>query len=259
MRCTSTFVRLSKPEPQTGTEVKAMDKEGFRKFLKKKGRSERVTDAAIARVEEFERYLKKERGGKDLDVAKPDDLDAFISWVEKDEDLAAKKYLLGISRFYEYVPNEQLSDMASFRWNERMASSAAPFRLKEFRGISPADLKKLENAEIRNVSEMIEAGRTPAKRKELSAKTGVPVAIVLELVKLSDLARIQGVKGIRARLYYDAGVDTLEKLAEWNSQELRMMLTRFVEKTGFEGMAPLPKEVYNAVQIAKRFPKIVEY
>jgi hypothetical protein len=106
---------------------------------------------------------------------------------------------------------------------------------------------------------MLEAGRTRDRRNELSAKTGVPAEAILEFVKLSDLARIQGVKGIRARLYYDAGVDSVEKLARWNPKELRAMLIEFVEKTGFEGIAPLPKEAESTVAEAKKLPKIVEY
>jgi hypothetical protein len=239
--------------------VKTVDRERFRKFLKKGGRSQRVTDAAIAHVEEFERYLKWHAGGKELDKACPKDIDAFISWIEKDEKLAAKKYMLDIRYFYEFIPNEEMAFLASFRWNERVVSSEIPLKLKEFRGVNAADLMKLENAGIRNVKEMITAGQTLAKRKELSAKTGVPIATILELVKLSDLARIQGVKGIRARLYYDAGVDTMEKMAKWSPIELREMLVGFIEKTKFNGIAPLPKEAKFTVEMARRMPKIVEY
>ena len=218
-----------------------------------------MTDAAIANVEEFERYLKEQKDGKELDKAIPEDLDAFISWIEKDEDLAAKKYMLDIRYFYEFVPNEEMAYLALFRWNERVASSNVPLKLKEFRGVNAADLMNLENAGVRNVKEMIKAGQSPAKRKELSARTGVPVATILELVKLSDLTRIQGVKGIRARLYYDAGVDTLEKMAKWNPIELREMLTGFIERTEFNGIAPLPKEAKFTVEMARRMPKIVRY
>jgi predicted RecB family nuclease len=238
--------------------VRAMDREGFQKYLKKEGKSQRIIDAAVARVEEFERYLKEKKGGKELDKARPEDLDAFISWLEKDEDLAAKKYLLGIRYFYEFHPNEALAALASFRWSERTTSSGAPLKLKEFRGVNAADLKKLENAGIRNVNEMIKAGQTPTKRKELSAKTKVPITVISELVKLSDLARIQGVKGVRARLYYDAGVDTLEKMAKWNPEELRTYLVEYVKRTEFKGIAPLPKELKFTIETAKRLPKIVE-
>lgn len=66
-------------------------------------------------------------------------------------------------------------------------------------------------------------------------------------------------KGIRARLYCDAGVDTVEKLASWDPQELREMLIKFVEETGFDGIAPLPKEVRNTVESARVIERIVVY
>ena len=66
-------------------------------------------------------------------------------------------------------------------------------------------------------------------------------------------------KGIRARLYHDAGVDTIDKLARWESGILREMLIEFVAETGFDGIAPLPKEVAFSVATARRLPRIVEY
>jgi hypothetical protein len=81
----------------------------------------------------------------------------------------------------------------------------------------------------------------------------------LEFVKLSDLARVQGLKNIRARLYYDAGVDTIEKLAACDPSELRELLIRFIEDSGFDGIAPTPKEARSAVKQARKLPIIVEY
>lgn len=66
-------------------------------------------------------------------------------------------------------------------------------------------------------------------------------------------------KGIRARLYHDAGVDTLEKLAQWEPEPLQEMLAEFVARTGFEGIAPLPAEVSYSIAQAKQLPRIVEY
>ena len=66
-------------------------------------------------------------------------------------------------------------------------------------------------------------------------------------------------KGIRARLYCDAGVDPVEKLASWDPQELREMLIKIVEETGFDGIAPLPKEVRNTVESARVIERIVVY
>jgi hypothetical protein len=37
------------------------------------------------------------------------------------------------------------------------------------------------------------------------------------------------------------------------------MLIRFVDRTGFDGIAPLPKEVAFSVATARRLPRLVEY
>jgi len=234
-----------------------MDGEGFQKFLKQGGRSLNAVKRATAYAATLEQFLQKQRGRKGLDDAHPEDLRAFVSLVEEKWKQRAKLYLWGIRYYYEYTSNEEMSDLARELRSQRIAR--APFALKEFRGVSPEYIEKLADTGIRNVKQMLEAGRTRDKRKELSMKTGVPVEAISELVKLSDLARIQGVKSIRARLYYDAGVDTIEKLAKWDAKKLRAMLIKFVEKTGFEGIAPLPKEAKFTVSEAKKLPKIVEY
>jgi len=63
----------------------------------------------------------------------------------------------------------------------------------------------------------------------------------VEIVKLSDLARIPGVKGVRARLYHDAGLDTVEKIAETPPEKILEITQEFVKETEFDGIAPLPK------------------
>jgi len=50
-----------------------------------------------------------------------------------------------------------------------------------------------------------------------------------------------------------------EKMAGWDPEELRAMLVEFVERTGFNGMAPLPGEARFSVERARELPKIVEY
>jgi len=63
-----------------------------------------------------------------------------------------------------------------------------------------------------------------------------------------------GIKGIRARLYYDAGVDTVEKLAGWEPEALRVM--RPVRRAKrLRGIPPLPKESQLDGGDARRLPK----
>jgi hypothetical protein len=208
-------------------------------------------------VKEYGGYLPKHRGDKRLDEATPEDLENFVEWVERKPRTSAKTYLWAIRYYYGYTSNEVMRSLASELRQQRIRR--VPFALKVFRGVNPEYVEKLAVVGIRNVEEMLEAGRTRIGRQELSAKTGIPLDAILELVKLSDLARIPGVKGIRARLYYDAGVDSIQKMAEWDPKELRKMLIKFVERTEFDGIAPLPKEAKFSVEKAKKLPKIVEY
>ncbi len=234
-----------------------MDEEGFQKFLKKGGRSPRATKGVIVTVLKYERYLREERGLERLDQAKPDDLEAFVLHVEEKKKDAAKKYLHGIHYYYEYTQNNEMRSLASNLRQQRIKQT--PFPLRDFLKINPAFIEKLEAQGIRNANQMLTAGKTPKTRQELSTKTGIPAEAILELVKLSDLTRIFGVKSIRARLYYDAGVDTLDKMAQWNPAELRTMLTDFVQRTGFNGIAPLPKEAEFTVKEARKLPRIIKY
>ena len=106
---------------------------------------------------------------------------------------------------------------------------------------------------------MLSAGQTVQSRAELASQAGIPLEAVLELVKLSDLARLPGVKGIRARLYYAAGVETVEKLAAYEPEALLKITTEFVRVTTFPGIAHLPKEVSSTIANARKLPKLVEW
>jgi hypothetical protein len=133
-----------------------------------------------------------------------------------------------------------------------------PFKLRDFRGVRPEFIAALEAQRIKNADQLLIAARTHQQRSSLAKTTCIPEAAILELAKLSDLARLPGVKGIRARLYYDAGVDSVEKMAGWEPEPLRLMVTDYVEKTGFDGTPPLPKEVSSTIANAKKLLRIVE-
>jgi len=234
-----------------------LDEEAFQKFLKQGGRSPSAAKRVIAQVFTYEQYLRKECDRKELDRASAEDLETFVSHVEAEKKGAAKKYLHSIRYYYEYTSNNEMCNLAASLRRQRIKQT--PFPLKDFLKINPAHIEKLKAIGIRNAEQMLNAGKTPRNRQGLTEKTGIPAQVILELVRLSDLTRIFGVKSIRARLYYDAGVDTVEKMATWNPDKLRTMLIDFVQKTGFNGIAPLPKEAEFTVKEAKKLPRIVEY
>jgi Domain of unknown function (DUF4332) len=150
--------------------------------------------------------------------------------------------------------------MGEVKRNRKMpAKKVNPFKLREFRGLNAGHIARLEGIGIRTAGQMLSAGRTKEDRVNLARHAGIPEEVVLELVKLSDLARLPGVKGVRARLYYDAGVDCVEKLAGYEPAALLALTTAFVQRTGFDGIAPLPKEVSSTIANARQLPGLVEW
>jgi predicted flap endonuclease-1-like 5' DNA nuclease len=234
-----------------------VNEKAFEKFLKRGGRSPSAIQRCLRMAGDFQEYLQRHRGGKDLAEASPEDLEAFVAWTEREPKASAKTHLWALGYCFEFDENEEMRQLAGLLREQRIRRS--PFPLKDFRGVDPEYAARLEAAGIKNVEQMLEAGRTHSDRQKLADETGVPLAAIVELVKLSDLARIPGIKGIRARLYLDAGVDTVEKTADWDPEELRAMLLEFVERTDFEGITPLPAEAASSVARARELPRIIEY
>ncbi len=235
-----------------------MDRQGFEKYLKRFGKKPHVVEGLIKQVEQFEEYLGCEKG-KGLDAADAADLRDYVAVLKAGKPGLARIKVRGLALYYQFSGYPSLASIASQIREKEITKTRKVFKLRDFRGVNQDDITKLEAIGIGNVEQILEAGKTPGARQRLASETGVSPDAILELVKLSDLARVEGLKSIRARLYYDAGADMLEKIAQWEPIELRKMLVDFVEKTGFEGMAPLPKETEYTVKKARQLPKIVEY
>ena len=71
-----------------------MDEQGFREHLKRGGRSPSVANRVIEIVNEFAVYLSGI--DKDLEQATPDDLESYVTWIEQDPKVSAKKHLWAI-------------------------------------------------------------------------------------------------------------------------------------------------------------------
>lgn len=235
-----------------------MDEVAFRQYLKGKGKKEHVVEGLVDQVRHFQAYLA-EAGHTDLDHADQAGLEAYIASLEALGPGQAKKKIRGVALYYRSIGNDTLAGAASAFREQAIARTRRAFPVREFRGVRPEHAARLEAAGIVDVEELLEAGSTPEARERLAAETGVPPEAILELVKLADLSRLGALKAVRARLYYDAGVDTPDKLASWEPEALREMLVEFVARTGFDGIAPLPKEIRNGVAAARRLPRRVEY
>ncbi|MBK5106822.1 MAG: hypothetical protein JJE12_01765 [Anaerolineales bacterium] len=65
-------------------------------------------------------------------------------------------------------------------------------------------------------------------------------------------------KGTRARLYYEAGIDSVEKIASLEPEEFRELVVDYVDQSGFEGVPTLAKEAVYTVEKVRKLPKMVD-
>lgn len=232
-----------------------MDEEGFIEFMRRNKKSERTVRRYVSYMRLFEEYLSEHKQGKGLEQATEEDLRDFVD-LGKRESTKIPQHMWAIRTYYEYKPNDSL-----FNTTRELIGMLymEAYKLKAFRGVRRDFVEKLASKGIKTAKHMLDAGKTKTGREKLADETGVPVEDILELVKLSNLARIPGVKQVRARLYFEAGLDTLEKIAKWDPEEMREMLKEFIKKSNFDGIAPLPKEAVMTVTLARHLPKIVEY
>jgi len=231
--------------------------EDFSIFLKKKGKKNHVIKSLVDFIADFKKYLRKEKVSFENVSFKI--LSDYIDYIEPDKKINIRNRLRAISLYYQFIGDSGIAKFASQLREKRISKTRTSVGLKDFRGLDQKYIVTLAGFGIRNTEQMLKNAASPEQRKKLALKTGLPPKIIIEFVKLSDLSRLRGVKCIRARLYYDAGFDTVEKLAACDPENLRNELENFVKLTAFEGIAPLPKEIISTIKRSKKIKKIVEY
>lgn len=227
----------------------------FRQFLKKAGKRGHVIDGLVGQVAAFEDHLTT-TGPAGLEAVTKR---AIRDYVKTLDPRLVKERMRGLALYYKFAGNDSLAQLASDIREQGIASTRHAFKLRGFRGVDPKEVARLEAIGIVTIEHLLAAGKTPEARQQLARRTGIARRTILELVKLSDLSRLGAVKSIRARLYYDAGLDTPAKFSQWEPDALREYLVKWVARTGFDGLAPLPKEIRNAIASAARLPQIVVY
>jgi hypothetical protein len=234
-----------------------MDKDDFERYLKKGGRSKEAIERCISYVTDYEEFLKNLIPPKNINDANAENLSEFIGILDQSTKPKSKSYLWALAYYFDYIENQELNLLAKILREERI--ERRPFSLRAFKGINVEFVKDLSAHGIITTDQMLHAGSCPESRRELSSKTGIPEEAILEFVKLSDLARIPGVKGVRARLYYELGIDSVEKMGNLDVEELRNQAIDYVERSNFDGIPPLPAEVEYTIAKAKKLPVVVQF
>jgi len=229
-----------------------MDTERFRTYLKRQGRSTNAVQRCIGISTAFREFLHHHPV-----EASSDDVRAYAQKLEAQKEGSSKTALWALIYYFRFLGRVDLADCASQMRQAKIQRK--PFKLASFRGVDADRIAKLASLGIESVEQMWTAGDSPEKRTTLAQTTDLPLDFIVELVKLSDLSRISGLKAIRARLYHDAGYDTLNTIANADPDTMRQQIADFIDHTRFDGIPPTPKEAASTVAQAKMLPPLIQF
>ena len=134
-----------------------------------------------------------------------------------------------------------------------------PVYFGQIPGLNPDHVARLDAAGIKHSKHLFDRALTPADRLDLSEETGLTGSDILAYVGMSDLARILGVGPVFVRLFYEAGVRSLEDLSGRSPEELWSQLHTVNDALGPSSAVPSLKDVAHSVAEAQELPHVVEY
>ena len=134
-----------------------------------------------------------------------------------------------------------------------------PFKLKDIQDILVEQITKLAEIGITDAEGLLKNGRTTPEREALAKKCDLPLEAIQKFVKLADLTRIVDIKGVRVRLLYETGIDTIEKLSLCDPETLHERLVVVNSEKPILKRHPTLLEANYLVSQAKDLEKLVEY
>jgi predicted flap endonuclease-1-like 5' DNA nuclease len=142
-------------------------------------------------------------------------------------------------------------------WYSQIKCMAIP--LKQIKGISDDLAEAFRKQGISSSMDFLDAARTAAHRKELSARTHVDTRMILEIANRCDLTRIRGVAGIYSDLLEEAGIDTVKELAGRVAENLHKKIREVNEAKRLTRRPPHLGAIQDWIAQARQLDTGLEY
>ena len=133
------------------------------------------------------------------------------------------------------------------------------YKIIDVEGIGNVNAKKLVEAGINTVDDLLQKAKNPAGRKTLEETTGISGKSILKWANHADLMRINGVGPQFSELLEAAGVDTVKELKHRVADNLQQKLEEINNKRNLVNRVPSVSEVLKMIDQAKELPAIMEY
>jgi predicted flap endonuclease-1-like 5' DNA nuclease len=133
------------------------------------------------------------------------------------------------------------------------------YKIIDVEGIGEVYGKKLVDAGINTVDELLESCCKPAGRKALAEKTEISPKLILTWTNHADLMRINGIGPQFSELLEAAGVDTVKELKHRKAENLQPKLEEINVEKNLVNRVPSLKEVQKMIDQAAELPAKMEY
>ncbi len=133
------------------------------------------------------------------------------------------------------------------------------YTIESIEGIGPSNRKKLERANIRTISDLLDKCHSRTGRRDTSELTGISEAKLLDWTNMADLFRVRGVGSQFAELLKASGVDTVKELRNRNPENLHQKMDEVNRQKKLVRQIPGLNKVKMFVLYAKTLDPVILY
>lgn len=225
-------------------------KNNFKRFLKKMGKKEHVTESLIRKVDKFAFYIK-DKYNCELLSSSTEHISAYAVFMANSK-IKPNNELRAIALFFNFSAKNELARYAYNLRESLLVKTRKKFPLKNFDGIDHVITAALDKHNIKTVDDLLIHCQSLQELSSLSQLTNIHLTNLITLAKLSDLSRLGAVKKVRAILYLDAGYDSIDKIAAVSPETFRQDIIKYIKVNKLEHLPPTPKEAASTVNNARK-------
>ncbi|MFH1589895.1 MAG: DUF4332 domain-containing protein [archaeon] len=133
------------------------------------------------------------------------------------------------------------------------------YELASVKGIGKRNAAKLQKIEIKNLKQLLNAGKTVNGRVNIAKDLKLKSSTILQWINRVDLMRISGIGIEYSDLLEDCGVDTVMELQNRNPENLNQTLVEVNKKRKLVKLVPGVVDIKKWIAHAKRLARAVEY
>lgn len=133
------------------------------------------------------------------------------------------------------------------------------YKISQIEGVGEAYARKLEDAGIGTVEQLLDMCSGKKGRSRLAEETGISEKLILKWTNHADLFRIKGIAGQFAELLEAAGVDSVKEFRHRVAANLQPKLIEINDAKNICNRVPSVAELEKMIAQAKELPPVITY